>query len=139
MNTWSENELSQYETKDLLDFCIKQKLSTSLAHIKYKCQKDSIPFDLELIDLEPYPVFCPILDVTLDWTKVGQGSSNSSPSIDRIDPKMGYVRGNCRIISAKANRLKNDGTVAEFVSVLEYMEDNKNGYTLCPPRHVPSV
>tara|TARA_B100000214_G_C23973436_1_gene631404 strand:+ start:577 stop:996 length:420 start_codon:yes stop_codon:yes gene_type:complete len=134
MTAWTEEELSQYDPNDLLEFCIKQKLSTSLAHIKYKCQKDATPFDLELIDLEPYPIFCPILGVTLDWTKFGQGTANCSPSIDRINPKKGYVRGNCRIISAKANRLKNDGTLEELKSILNYMETNQNGYDLCPPR-----
>jgi hypothetical protein len=134
VSRFSDEEISQYDPRDLLEFCIKQKLSTSLAHIKYKCQKDDTPFDLELVDLEPYPVFCPILGITLDWTKSGQGTANASPSIDRIDPKKGYIRGNCRIISAKSNRLKNDSTKEQLLSILEYMNDNENGYDLCPPR-----
>lgn len=40
--------------------------------------------------------------------------SNNSPTIDRINPKLGYIKGNVWVISNKANRFKNDATLEEL-------------------------
>jgi hypothetical protein len=37
--------------------------------------------------------------------------SDGSPSLDRIDPGQGYVPGNVRVISDRANRLKGDRSI----------------------------
>jgi hypothetical protein len=44
------------------------------------------------------------------------------PSVDRVDNACGYVKGNIRVISARANHLKSDATVEEIRSLLAYME-----------------
>jgi hypothetical protein len=44
-------------------------------------------------------------------------ASDSSPSIDRIDPKKGYVLENIAIISVKANLIKNAYSAAELMQV----------------------
>lgn len=46
---------------------------------------------------------CPVLGVPL---AAGSQRSSGSPSLDRIRPAQGYVRGNVRVISDRANRLK---------------------------------
>lgn len=38
----------------------------------------------------------------------------SSPSLDRIDNRMGYVPGNVWVISWKANRMKSDASMEEL-------------------------
>lgn len=55
---------------------------------------------------------CGITGVKLDleFTEI-KGLLN--PSIDRIDPKHGYVRGNMQIISWGANMLKGDSATTE--------------------------
>lgn len=58
------------------------------------------------------PDVCPVLGLRLEKA-VGVMQDNS-PSIDRIKPALGYVRGNIRVISQRANRLKCDGTAAEM-------------------------
>lgn len=41
----------------------------------------------------------------------------NAPSLDRIRPALGYVPGNVRVISYKANRLRNNGTFIEIMQV----------------------
>jgi len=69
---------------------------------------------------------CPILGIELDWTNTKQ--SDNSPSIDRIDNRLGYVAGNVHIISWRANNLKSNGTIIEFEHLLSWLKIN-NGCT----------
>jgi hypothetical protein len=54
----------------------------------------------------------------------GERQSDSSPSIDCIDGSKGYVVGNVKIISWKANRLKSNATPAELIKVAIYAAKN---------------
>lgn len=49
------------------------------------------------------PPACPVLGLPL---KAGGKRSGQSPSLDRIRPQDGYVVGNIRVVSDRANRLK---------------------------------
>jgi predicted nucleic acid-binding Zn ribbon protein len=67
--------------------------------------KRNIPFDIEIEDII-IPDICPVFNIPI---KRGIGSmSNNSPSIDKIIPELGYVKGNVWVISMKANRVKSD-------------------------------
>ena len=60
---------------------------------------------------------CPIFGMPLEWScyrKNSSGSLPNSPSLDRIDPTKGYVKGNLWIISQKANVIKNNATHEEL-------------------------
>ncbi len=54
------------------------------------------------------PPACPVLGIPLRW---GGERSPYSPSLDRIIPALGYVPGNVRVISDRANRLKGARTM----------------------------
>lgn len=67
------------------------------------------------------PEYCPVLGIKLE--PGGQGSEqNNSPSIDRIDSTKGYTKDNTWVISARANRLKNDATLDEIEMIYEAMK-----------------
>lgn len=70
-----------------------------------------IPFNLEPGDIV-VPTHCPALGFPLTITEGGR--TDSSPSVDRIIPKLGYVKGNIVVVSWRANRIKNDSTPAEL-------------------------
>jgi hypothetical protein len=78
-----------------------------------------IPFDLTEDDIV-VPDVCPILGVPLK-TAVGPRSKNSA-SLDRIDPALGYVKGNVAVISDFANRIKQDASAEEVMAVALWMQ-----------------
>jgi len=69
---------------------------------RQRAARRGLPFDLNVSDVIVPPI-CPALGVPII---VGETRSPNSPSLDRIRPTLGYVRGNTRVISDKANRLK---------------------------------
>lgn len=78
-----------------------------------------LPFDLNPADIIIPPV-CPALGIPL-ISSVGTGQRNdNTPSVDRIVPSKGYVKGNILVISLRANRIKNNATLEELVKIAEY-------------------
>lgn len=91
-----------------------------LSAAKYRAKAQHLPFNLTLEDLGPLPEYCPVLGIPLE---IGSGThGDGSPSLDKIIPKLGYVRGNVLIVSMRANRLKSDATVAELRQMAEFYE-----------------
>lgn len=91
----------------------------ALATIKHRAARAGITCTISAADIK-VPPGCPVLGIPL----VPGGARHSkpnSPSVDRFDNSIGYVPGNVRVISHRANQLKADATVKELVSVLEYM------------------
>jgi len=75
-----------------------------------------------------YPKVCPILNDELKWGKKGTNGNNKggtadpfSPSLDRIDSKLGYIPGNVMIISTRANSMKSNATPEQLVKFSKYM------------------
>ena len=82
-----------------------------------------IPFDLHVEDFD-VPDFCPVLGIPL-YRAVGcKAQGANSPTLDRIVPELGYVRGNVRVISARANQIKSDATPEELLRVACYCQEN---------------
>lgn len=91
--------------------------------IKGRARRNGIPFNLEVSDIL-IPEYCPLLNIKINQPLSGKLSGNS-PSVDRINPKLGYVKGNVRIISNRANTLKNNATIKE----LELLIKNLRSYS----------
>jgi hypothetical protein len=82
---------------------------------------------LVLSDIPPTPEFCPVFPwIRLEY-KVGMGIERrgESPSLDRINNNRGYVAGNVRIISDRANRLKGNATYLEIKALWADFERQK--------------
>lgn len=85
---------------------------------KKRAKLKGLPFSILQSDIT-IPNFCPVLGL-----KLSPGNHNrhaASPTLDRIAPALGYVPGNVRVISHRANQLKNDATTYEIERVLRYM------------------
>ena len=95
--------------------------------IKSRAKSKGIDFNLEHGDIE-LPTHCPILGVELKKVHGASGKVGyrpNAPSVDRIDPNKGYVKGNVRVISSRANLLKNNAEVWELEKVLEDLKCHK--------------
>ncbi len=84
-----------------------------------RAKAQGIEFSLSIDDII-VPDVCPILGIKLEIAF--DHAKDGSPSIDRIDPLKGYVRGNVQIISHKANTIKSNATLAEMRLLLAHME-----------------
>lgn len=76
-----------------------------------------VPHSIKADDLD-LPEFCKYLGLKLDYRPVAErsGRSPNLPSVDRIDPSLGYVPGNVQVISDLANRMKQDATIEQLLA-----------------------
>jgi|SRR5665213_2873715 len=86
---------------------------------KTRAKRDHLPFNIEYTDIV-IPVSCPVLGMKLKRNINIPG--DDSPSVDKLIPERGYVKGNICVISFKANSIKRDATRDELRKVLDYVE-----------------
>ena len=84
----------------------------------------SLAFNIDPTDCIS-PKYCPILGIKLEQNN-DKSFSENSPSLDRIDPKKGYVKGNVQVISMKANRMKNNGSIEELLLISKWVNRQKD-------------
>lgn len=82
---------------------------------KDRAKRNGLEFTIKLRDLV-VPDICPVLGIPLDKRDL-----QHTPSLDRFDSSKGYTKENVRIISFRANSIKQDATFEEIVAVMEYM------------------
>jgi hypothetical protein len=97
---------------------LPQKL---LRAARSRAAKRELPFDIDLSDVV-IPETCPVLGIKITPGGLGEGLASSSPTLDRIVNEKGYTKGNVIVVSWRANRLKNDATVAEMRAILKFYE-----------------
>lgn len=93
-----------------------------LSNAKTRAKKFSVPFDLHIEDII-IPECCPALGIKLSHGV--KSPTGASPSLDRLIPELGYVRGNISIISHRANSIKNDATATELRRVADWIDSCK--------------
>lgn len=77
-----------------------------------RAKRNGLKFSITKSDVQ-MPERCPILGVKL--TPGTKKYKEWAPSLDRIDSAKGYIPGNVRVISYRANRIKNDSTPYEIL------------------------
>lgn len=95
-----------------------QRAKTWWMAARSRAKKEGIEFTITLEDIYPFPDVCPVLGIPMAQAS---GTIANSPSIDRIDPTKGYTKDNIKVISYRANALKNDGTLEEMQKIVQYM------------------
>jgi len=91
-----------------------------LQNAKSRAKKLEWDFNLDIEDVK-IPKSCPILGIPLFIRQgsSGTGKNPNNPSLDRIDSSKGYIKGNVRVISWRANDLKKDATYEEIKLLME--------------------
>jgi hypothetical protein len=93
-----------------------------LASIRSSAKKRGLDFNIDLSDID-IPETCPVLGIRL-FIRDKQGPGHNSPTLDRVDNTKGYVKGNVKVISHRANSLKRDSYAWELRAVAYWMEVN---------------
>ena len=79
---------------------------------KSRAKRKGIEFNIEDSDVV-VPSICPLLNIPL--IPGTQKDYEQTPSVDRIDPSKGYIKGNVWVISKRANTMKNNATKEELI------------------------
>ncbi len=95
-----------------------------LSNARRRAQQKNLAFNLDLDYVRSLVCLqCSLLpEISLDWSVcrgVKAKPLPNSPSLDRIDPTKGYVKGNVWIISHRANTIKSDASHEELKLVAE--------------------
>jgi hypothetical protein len=98
------------------------RASRMLSDAKVRASKRGVKFNIELEDIL-VPVVCPYLSIPLNTGN--DCKRDNSPTLDRIVPELGYVKGNVEVISERANRIKNDATPEELEMIAKRYKELK--------------
>ncbi len=95
----------------------KNPVKKFFQNLKGRAKRENILFNLDMEDIV-IPEFCPVLGIPI----ITFSNSDNSPSVDKFNPKLGYVKDNIYVISKRANRIKCDANIEELEKVLFWMK-----------------
>ena len=112
----------QAEKRKDFNYRIKMLINSS----KQRASKKGIQHDITVEDIKqifPIDNKCPIFGIDLCFNS--SGFIDNSPTIDKINPNLGYTKDNVQIISWRANRLKSDASIEELEMILAYLKQGQ--------------
>lgn len=116
---------SCYDTNSAFEAHIKMMYKNAL----FRAKLEQCPFDIDVPFLKSIATnTCPVFGIVLSWGMLGQGykkNIDSAPSLDKIKPEYGYVKGNVRIISLLANRIKQDVGYEELYKLADWLHEEE--------------
>lgn len=80
---------------------------------KKRASRNNMDFNITIEDIV-VPDFCPLLGIMISTYHDDMGNH---PSLDRIDNRYGYIKGNVLVVSHRANMLKNNATAEELLTI----------------------
>lgn len=97
-----------------------------LYNARSRSKKSGIPCSITLEHLRAIaPTKCPILGIKLTYgTDKGSsrtGAIDTSASLDRRIPELGYIPGNVSIISQKANLMKSNASKKDLLRIARWV------------------
>jgi hypothetical protein len=93
---------------------------------KTRARKDTLPINITKKDILKLigGGVCPVLGLTYD---LGSRSPvDASANLDRIIPILGYIKGNCAVISKLANCIKQNAGSQQIYLVAKWLEKKEN-------------
>lgn len=87
-----------------------------------RAKQEGLQFDITVSDIH-VPDICPALGIHLVINK--NRVAANSPSLDRIEPDLGYTKGNIIVVSMLANAIKTNATPEQIIAVGEFYADLK--------------
>ena len=115
--TWRENN-ADYRKLKRIEKRREDPRKTILYSAKHRAMIKDLAFDLVLEDII-IPETCPVLGIPLELYHDTQ--MRSSPSLDRINPRLGYTKGNIQVISWLANTMKQDADKEQLLEFAKWV------------------
>lgn len=116
---------TQARRRRVLRRCIpRSRMKELIWNAKIRAKKRGLEADvahLERYTLNP-PTNCACCRKNLDY-KVE--TTDRSPSLDRIDNRMGYISGNTAIVCWRCNTIKNCGSLENFLDIISYIRRHR--------------
>ena len=98
----------------------RENLQKSLYNsAKRRAKAKNIPFNIDIDDIV-IPKKCPVFGFDFE---IGTKNKQKSPSLDRIIPEKGYVKGNIIVVSLKANTMKSNATLEEIKALYDFYKN----------------
>lgn len=94
-----------------------------LVGARNRAKRLGLAFNLDITDVS-VPTVCPILGIPL-FVSQTKSVCHNSPTLDRIDPSLGYTKGNVVVISSRANRMKQDCTPDMLLKMWIFYEKHR--------------
>ena len=95
-----------------------------MTNARSRARRGGLPFDLDypyLHSIWPEDSICPVFKFEMKASRSGKpGPKFNSPTLDRIIPSKGYVKGNVIVISNKANLIKNEYSPKDMYQVADF-------------------
>jgi len=88
---------------------------------KSRAKKNGREFNITINDFK-MPLVCPVLNIPLVFNTGKSGGDFNSPTLDRIDSSLGYIKGNVVVISKRANIIKSDANYDELLMVAKWVK-----------------
>lgn len=120
--TWYQEKMSKMSIKERLELMVKRA--------SHRAKLKGVDFNITWEDVE-YVEICPILEIPLNWGETSNegGRNIDTPSLDRINPELGYVKGNVKIISTLANMMKSSASKEQISlfckNINKYLENEE--------------
>lgn len=127
-DSWINNVCRECESAGIDQYRTKTKLGVAaeiVRRTKSKCAALSLPFDLDrawvLRQLDEQKWACALTRIPFNWKRVEgarrRGFSWDAVSVDRIQHKRGYTKGNVRFILNAVNLFRNDGSDVRMYAI----------------------
>jgi hypothetical protein len=93
---------------------------------KLRAKRKNLDFDLDLeYVLSIAPDKCPVFGTEFVWGRFQGAQHRQTPSLDRVVPELGYIKGNVVFISLWANMIKSDATDKELYAVADWLHEKR--------------
>jgi hypothetical protein len=112
----------RFVSKDKEDYPWRRLVRSSAK----RAVKLGLPFDLDdEWAKKRWTGRCELTDIAFAKGYFTTNTRSFFPSIDRIYPNKGYLKGNCRFILWAVNAMKTDGTEADMFRIAEALVGNR--------------
>ncbi len=109
-----------------LDQRRNRKIGHMHSHAKKRAEDRDLPFNIikqDIADVWPKDDYCPALRIALRIRRGNTGPTDNSPSLDRVIPHLGYVKGNIAVVSRLANQIMSSARPSEVIKVGRWFDE----------------